>query len=178
VCRQETQTFCKPIVFLPDFNHNWPCPITSSYSLPHRRWNMSAQRLDLMRSHKRTYMAPRNTFQFYLWRTSKIFKQLFSIECAMLQNTDNNYYSSNHIKTFSQTSSYFHMRVTYWITIINIRPWNGRVAAQNLVMFGEERCARERCSMEWESAGERQCLYKDETHLRMDTPTLLQVRIK
>jgi len=25
--------------------------------------------------------------------------------------------------------------------------------AQNLVMFGDERCARGRCSMEWESAG-------------------------
>jgi hypothetical protein len=32
--------------------------------------------------------------------------------------------------------------------------------------------------MEWESTGERDCLYKDETHLRQDTPTLLQVRIK
>ena len=32
--------------------------------------------------------------------------------------------------------------------------------------------------MEWESAGERDCLYKVEAHLREDTPTLLQVRIK
>jgi len=82
------------------------------------------------------------------------------------------------METLSQARGYFHMRVTYWIKIINIRPWNGRVAAQNLVMFGDERCARERCSMEWESAGERECLYKDETHLRKDTLTLLQVRIK
>lgn len=45
-------------------------------------------------------------------------------------------------------------------------------------MFGDERSARERCSTEWESAGERDCLYKVEEHLRKDTPTLLQVRIK
>lgn len=45
-------------------------------------------------------------------------------------------------------------------------------------MSGDERCARERCSTEWESAGERDCLYKDETHLRKDTSTVLQVRIK
>lgn len=32
--------------------------------------------------------------------------------------------------------------------------------------------------MEWESAGERDCLYKDETHLCKNTPTVGQVRTK